>query len=149
MIASSYIHGESNNGGRRKPTKEYVAWSEMFRRCYNSNCKAFVNYGGRGIRVCKRWRNYDSFLSDMGRAPGTSYTLGRIDNNGNYEPGNCEWQTRTKQGRNKRGTSSMTISEAMKVRQLFEKGKTQGALAKLFGVSSYVIADITRGKTWK
>jgi hypothetical protein len=82
-----FIHGETN----QNLTGEYRAWRSMRQRCYNPKCKAFRNYGGRGISVCELWLNsYPAFLADMGRRPSPDHSLDRIDNNGNYEPlGDC------------------------------------------------------------
>lgn len=81
--------------------KEYRAWRNMINRCEYPNARRFDRYGGRGIRICSRWRkSFEAFLRDVGRAPTPSHTIGRIDNNGNYEPGNVEWQTRSEQMNN-------------------------------------------------
>ena len=71
---------------------EYRSWHHMKQRCFNNKVDCWKNYGGRGISVCERWIEFENFFKDMGKRPeGTS--LDRIDNDGNYEPGNCKWST--------------------------------------------------------
>jgi len=84
-------------------TPAYVSWSSMLTRCNKPTNRKYPDYGGRGITVHAAWHDFSAFFADMGeRPPGT--TLGREDNDGNYEPGNCSWETGTQQGRNKRNT---------------------------------------------
>jgi len=75
----------------------------MIQRCTNSNRDDYKHYGGRGIKVCERWRkSFAAFLADMGERPGPDYSLDRKENDGNYEPDNVRWATQAKQGRNRR-----------------------------------------------
>jgi hypothetical protein len=90
-------------------TSEYKSWGAMIARCYNPNEPGYLNYGGRGIGVCDRWRqSFESFYADMGPKPTVAYQIDRIDNNGNYEPRNCRWATRRQQNRNKRTNHLLT-----------------------------------------
>lgn len=83
-------------------TTEYRAWNQMIQRCDNPKCLAYPLYGGRGISVCDRWRKFIYFFEDIGPKPSPELTLERIDNEGDYEPGNVKWDTPQSQSRNKR-----------------------------------------------
>lgn len=79
----------------------YMSWADMVARCTRTTHPRYADYGGRGITVCERWRDFANFYADMGdRPPGL--TLDRIDNDGNYEPGNCRWADLSTQMKNRR-----------------------------------------------
>lgn len=82
--------------------KEYWVWVAMRQRCNNPNMPTYKHYGGRGIKVCKRWDSYDNFIEDMGYRPSDKHSLDRIDVNGDYEPSNCRWATQLEQVMNRR-----------------------------------------------
>ncbi len=82
----------------------------MLYRCQNPRATKYEAYGGRGISVCPRWaESYQAFLDDMGRRPSDGHSIDRIDNDGNYEPGNCRWATRSEQSDNRRSTCLLTF----------------------------------------
>lgn len=92
-------------------TPEHAAWANMLSRCSNPKATFYGHYGGRGIKVCERWKGpsgFQNFLSDMGPKTDRSLTIERRNNDGNYEPENCYWATRSQQIRNRRALPSRT-----------------------------------------
>ena len=93
-----------------KGSRAYAIWQGMLARCTCETNRSWKYYGGRGIIVCDRWKDFRIFLSDMG-APPTGGTIERRNNNGNYEPGNCHWASRTVQARNTRRSILIAYSD--------------------------------------
>lgn len=91
-------HGHWRGG---TSSKTYKSWNGMHSRCSNPKSIGYADYGGRGIRVCERWRSFENFLTDMGEAP-QGMSIDRINNDGDYEPSNCRWATMAMQNRNSR-----------------------------------------------
>lgn len=108
-LARDAIRARSTTHGMWGSTTN-KSWSAMKERCQRASSKDYEEYGGRGIQVCERWREFANFLADMGeRPPGT--TLDRIDVNGNYEPGNCRWAVSTVQQGNRRNCINVRLSD--------------------------------------
>ena len=92
-------------------TPEYRAWRSMKQRCYNPENKFFYRYGGRGIKVCKRWHKSENFLADMGKKPAPNLSLERINNNKGYSPANCKWATQKEQIANRNKFKRKSLRE--------------------------------------
>ena len=103
------------HGMRR--TRVYKIWTGMKERCQRLKSAAYENYGGRGIKVCARWQEFEAFYDDMGDPPSEQHTLDRKDNDGDYEPGNCRWATEIEQHNNRSDNRMLTF-----------QGKTQSMM---------------------
>lgn len=93
----------NNRTHGRSKTRLYKVWSSMKSRCQDPNSNAYKWYGARGIQVCERWQLFENFIEDMG-IPNPGLTIDRIDNDGNYEPGNCRWVSHAENMRNRRNS---------------------------------------------
>lgn len=112
ILKSSTTHGMAK-------TPLWIVWRGMRDRCYNENCASYKNYGGRGIKVCDRWQDFQNFYDDMSPTYKPGLTIEREDVNGDYDPWNCSWIERKHQSRNRTNTiwvetefGKMTITEA-------------------------------------
>jgi len=139
-------HGLSGSG-------TYRSWNQMKQRCTNPKHHAWHRYGGKGVRVCPEWDSFEGFLKDMGERPeGTS--LGRIGDVGNYEPGNCQWQTDKEQA--KRGEhqnkAKLTEEQVLCIRALhtpFKQGKVHAHnIAADLAMDASTIYRVLQRKIW-
>lgn len=104
LATRNWVHGEHG-------TRTYKSWTKMIARCYNRRNIGFHNYGGSGVRVCRRWRSYANFVADMGKRPSIRYSIDRFpDRSGNYKPGNCRWATSKQQSNNKASNRFIEIA---------------------------------------
>jgi hypothetical protein len=115
----SRTHGESHSNRNGMGSSEYIVWCGIISRCHSPSNGRYDAYGGRGISVYPKWRgSFEEFVTYVGRRPSKAHSLDRINNDGNYEPGNVRWATRIEQQRNKRtnhlitiGTETLTLIE--------------------------------------
>ncbi len=129
-------HRFGRKGGR---PLTYNSWSSMHQRCSETNKSHVKNYFNRGIKVCERWLSYDNFLADMGERP-AGLNLDRINNDGNYEPGNCRWADAFVQNRNKRVRAIYREEDIQEARK--------DAAAKALEMAA-VMAHESTGEEWR
>lgn len=123
------IHGYGRCGKKR--SKIYSVWATMINRCTNAKDQNFHHYGGRGIQVDPKWREFLNFLNDMGDIPFPKATLERVDNDGHYTKENCIWATMKQQARNRRCSVYITYKE---------KTLLQSEWCSLIGVSNGLLS---------
>ena len=90
-------------------TAEYATWRDMRKRCRDPEFKSYHLYGGKGIKVCERWDNFENFLADMGPKPGPKYSIERLDGSKGYSPENCVWADWKTQARNRTNNHTLTF----------------------------------------
>jgi hypothetical protein len=126
----------------------YRLWLAMRNRCNNQRTNDYKYYGGRGIKVCPDWDDYDRFASDVGPHPGVGWTLDHIDNNDHYRVGNVRWATRKTQARN-RNYCILNMAKATAIHIEYDTTRiTQKQLGVKYGVSQLMISRIVTGKSW-
>jgi len=142
----SYVHGHTVD---RQMSPTYRTYRAMISRCIYPSQEHYHDYGGRGISVCDRWMNgdgvvtgFECFLSDMGEKP-RGLTIDRIDNDGNYEPGNCKWATQKEQMSHTRA-SKFSPADREKVVRLFGSGVNKCAIARETGMSRWYVRDVLK-----
>lgn len=124
---------------------EYGVWLTMRRRCDLPTSTDYHRYGARGISVCERWKDFGAFLADMGRRPSVDHTIERVDNLGNYEPGNVRWATRIDQANNRR--SNHLLAHRGQTRTVAEWARISGLKAATLFRRIRVGWDVSRAIT--
>lgn len=127
----SFECGGHNKKHGLTDTIEHRAWTRIRRRCNSPSYHNYPRYGGRGIKVCARWDNFESFLADMGPKPSPEYTIERINNDGDYEPSNCKWATMAEQNNNK--SNVYTPEQDQKIREAVALGYNFRRMAEYVG----------------
>jgi hypothetical protein len=136
MGASNRTHGHSGSGGRKRATPTYQSWQAMRDRCYRPTTNGYDNFGGRGIKVCDRWRfSFAAFLEDLGERP-DGKTLDRRDVDGDYVPSNCRWATPPEQIANRRRSAWLSAVHWETIREALGQLGTQEAQAALTALDS-------------
>lgn len=160
VLSSKLISGDSISCGcsstrlkaiahtihNKSKTAEYASWNAMIARCYNQNTKGFNRYGGRGIKVCSRWKEFELFLLDMGLKP-KGHSIDRINNNGNYEPENCKWATTTEQARHRKGVV-LDEDSVSAIKTMLKYLVPRKVIATKLDVSVSAVSHIAQNNRW-
>ena len=143
---SKDVHTTHGLAPRKNPHPMYRAWATMWTRCTNPKIPCYKYYGGRGVKVCERWKDFTKFLDDMGERP-EGMTLDRIDNDGGYTPDNCRWATYREQMLNSRATK-LTPDKVRRIKTKHFPYRSNATIGRWYGVSRQMISRIRRGKSW-
>ena len=138
----SYKHG-------MKKTRLYEIWQGIKSRCLNPNKKRFKDYGGRGITICNEWLEFIPFRDwSLSNGYSDNLTIDRMENNGNYEPNNCQWVTYMENNR-KQKQIKLSLEKANEIRTLYTSGYyTQKQIAEKYNISQVLISAIITNKIW-
>lgn len=132
--------------------KAYKIWTGIKSRCVNKKDAHYPNYGARGIAIFDEWLNnpvsFIEYVSQLENYGKDKYSLDRINNDGNYEPGNLRWATCSEQSHNTR-VNKLDWDKVNKIRELFKSGKNKAELSRMFGVTRAWIRKIVNNKSWK
>ncbi len=126
---STLRHGHARKDNE---SAEYGIWQGIKKRCLRKKCKAYKNYGGRGIKICDRWLSFELFLADVGLRPTPLHEIERMNNDGDYEPHNVRWATCMEQNNNKRSNHYITFDG---------RTQTMAQWARELGINYYKIAN--------
>ena len=140
---TNYKHGETN-------TRLYHIWINIKQRCLNFRTPDYKDYGGRGITICPEWVNGYTKFRDWSLSNGytENLTIDRIENDGNYEPNNCQWITNEENSKKKRNVK-LTLKLANEIRELYKTGNyTQQDLATKYNTAQANISEIVLNKIW-
>lgn len=130
------IHGHTRRN--EKYPLAYTSWTEMNKRCNCPTSKRYQSYGGRGIKICKRWRAFATFYADMGERP-KGMSLERLNNNGHYTPKNCKWADATQQANNRRSSRKILFNGTE---------KTLAEWSRIVKLPSYLIQERISRLKW-
>lgn len=122
-------------------TNTYHVWRGLRDRCRNKQNPKWAIYGGRGITFSSRWDDFLTFQRDMGERPTLQHSIERIDNNGNYEPGNCKWATKKEQVRNRRSSRFVEV-DGVRMHVIDAVGGEAGRDYRL------AMNNLYRGRSW-
>lgn len=141
LVQANTTHGLSK-------TRIYKIWAGMIQRCTNTKRTAHKYYGGRGIQVCDRWREFANFFEDMGEPPSDKYSLERANNDKGYGPENCEWATAETQSRNNRNCK-LKKEQVLAIKKDLASGEKITHVAEAFQVSESLIRAIKNKGVWR